>query len=206
MTRVILIDDHEIFRLGLTAILEQNADIKVVDQVSSGTDAMSRIADCKPDVALIDYSLPGLTGLDLLSLLKAQYKNLKVILLTASTSESILARAISEGCDGLILKQEPAEQIGEAIRKIQAGERFISQQVKPLVSRFDRLLALTPREQQVLQMIASGYRSKEIAAKLGLSLKTVDSHRTNLMRKLDLHSLVDIVELANKTGLVDHSI
>ncbi len=206
MIRVLLVDDHEIFRLGLKAVLEKDASIKVVGQLASGAESIDQIARLQPGLLVLDYSLPGLSGLDVLSLVKRRYPEIKVILLTASTSESILSRAIGEGVDGLILKQEPADEVRVAIGKVQGGERYISAGVKPLIARFDKLLALTRREQQVLQMIAAGYRNKEIAEKLELSPKTVDSHRTNLMRKLDLHSLVDIVDLANSAGLIDRSI
>ena len=206
MIRVLLVDDHEIFRLGLKAVLEKDASIKVVGQLASGAESIDQIARLQPGLLVLDYSLPGLSGLDVLSLVKRRYPEIKVILLTASTSESILSRAIGEGVDGLILKQEPADEVRVAIGKVQSGERYISAGVKPLIARFDKLLVLTRREQQVLQMIAAGYRNKEIAEKLELSPKTVDSHRTNLMRKLDLHSLVDIVDLANSAGLIDRSI
>lgn len=206
MVRVLLIDDHEIFRLGLRSLFNASGGIEIVSEADNGADGLARLRQTPADIVVLDYAMPGITGLDVLQKIRRQAPETRLILLTASSSESVLAEALDEGVEGILLKQDGGEALVKAIRRVSAGGRYISPMIQPIVERVHALSRLTKRERQVLRMIAGGYRNREIGETLSISMKTVDSHRTNLMRKLDLHSLIDVVEFANKTGLLDPSI
>lgn len=205
MLNVILIDDHEIFRIGLRALLEA-ADITISGEAADGEAGLKLILEQPPDVVILDYSMPGLSGLDIINSVRQRSPNVKVVLLTASMSESVLAEALNSGAHGLILKKDSSEEIVQALLAVARGELTVSSSIEPLVGRFDILSELTKRERQVLRMIAKGYRNREIGEVLNVSVKTIDTHRTNLMRKLNLHNLVEVVDFANKIGLNSHYI
>ena len=204
--KVVLIDDHEIFRLGLRALLEAEPGIEVIGEAGSGEQGLDVVATTAPDIVVLDYSMPGLSGLEILARLRRQHPALGIIFLTASRSEAVLSEALQAGAQGIILKQDAGSQLVQAILSVARGEQLISSSSEPLVGRHDALADLTKRERQVLRLIANGYRNREISEALSISLKTVDTHRTNLMRKLNLHNLVDLVDFANQIGLVDSSI
>lgn len=204
--KIVIVDDHEIFRLGLRALLEAEQGFEVIGEAEDGKTGLKVIAETLPDIVILDYSMPGLSGLEIMQMLRQKFPQVKVILLTATKSESILSEALNTGANGLILKKDTSNQLVQAVESVLHGEQIISTSIIPLVKRFDMLSELTNRERQVLRMIANGYRNREISEALSVALKTVDTHRTNLMRKLDLHSLADLIELANEAGLNDPSI
>ncbi len=197
---VIVIDDHEIFRLGLRTLLEA-ADIEVLGEAANGEAGLKLVLEISPDAVILDYAMPGISGLDIINSIKQRRPKIKLILLTASISESVLAEALNSGAHGLILKKDSSEELVKALQSISQGEQVVSTNIAPLVNRFNILSELTKRERQVLRMIAKGYRNREICDVLNVSIKTIDTHRTNLMRKLNLHNLVEVVEFANKIGL-----
>lgn len=204
--KVVIIDDHEIFRIGLRALLGVAPHIEIVGEAGDTETGLQIIQQHIPDVVILDYSMPGTSGLELFARIREQFPEIKVIILTASMSESVLAEALQAGANGVILKQDTSGQLVSAVDAVFRGKQKLSSSIAPLMSRVDALANLTLRERQVLRMIANGYRNREIAEELNIALKTVDTHRTNLMRKLNLHSLVDVVEFANKMGILDSSI
>lgn len=204
--KIVLIDDHQIFRLGLRSLLEAEADIEIVGEAENGNQGLDVVNKTNPDVVVLDYSMPGISGLELLTSIKRAHPDVRVILLTASKSESVLSEALKSGADGVILKQDTSNQLVQAVETVFKGEQIISSSIVPLVKRHDALADLTKRERQVLRLIALGFRNREISEELNISKKTVDTHRTNLMRKLNLHNLVDVVDFANKIGIIDSSI
>lgn len=204
--KVVLIDDHQIFRLGLRSLLEAEADIEIIGEAENGDQGLDVVNETNPDVVVLDYSMPGISGLELLTTIKRAHPDIRVILLTASKSESVLSEALKSGADGVILKQDTSNQLVQAVETVFRGEQIISSSIVPLVKRHDALADLTKRERQVLRLIALGFRNREISEELDISMKTVDTHRTNLMRKLNLHNLVDVVDFANKIGIIDSSI
>lgn len=204
--KVVLIDDHEIFRMGLRSLLATESHIEIVGEAEEAEGGLQLIAASSPDVVILDYSMPGMSGLELFGTIKRKFAEIKVIILTASMSESVLAEALNAGANGVILKQDTGEQLVHALETVQKGEQVLSTSIAPLMQRVDALAELTQRERQVLRMIANGYRNREISEELNIAMKTVDTHRTNLMRKLKLHNLVDVVEFANKMGIIDSSI
>lgn len=204
--RVVLIDDHEIFRLGLRSLLEGESDIEIVGEADSGEAGLSIVAETCPDVVLLDYSMPGVSGLEILVTLRHRYPNVRVILLTATKAESVLTEALASDAHAVVLKQDASSQLVRAVLSAFKGDRLVSSSIESLIGRSELLSELTKRERQVMRLIAHGYRNREIGEELNISLKTVDTHRTNLMRKLDLHNLVDLVELANRSGVLDSTI
>lgn len=204
--KIVLIDDHEIYRIGLRSLLQAEPNFEIVGEAANSEEGLETIEAVQPDVVVVDYAMPGITGLEVLDKIRKKYPNIRVIMLTASKSESVLAEALESGAHGVILKQDTSNQLVQAVETVYRGEQIISTSIIPLVKRFDALKDLTKRERQILRMIANGYRNREISEELNISIKTVDSHRTNLMRKLNLHNLVDVVEFANKSGLIDTSI
>jgi DNA-binding NarL/FixJ family response regulator len=206
MLRIALIDDHEIFRVGLRALLGSARDVEIVAEASDAASAIKIIRDHQPNLVILDYSMPGLTGLEVMQTIKERYSGVRVILLTASRSEAVVSEALAKGVQAVVMKQDASDELLQAIRHIDKQDAYLSKSVAALAERHDNLASLTQREKQVLRMVAQGYRNREIAESLHISLKTVDTHRTNLMRKLNLHSLVELVDLANKTGFVDSTI
>ncbi|MEQ8955934.1 MAG: response regulator transcription factor [Gammaproteobacteria bacterium] len=204
--RVLLIDDHEIFRLGLRTLLESEEGMEVVGEAGDGESGIALIAATRPDVVVLDYAMPGVSGLEILDRIKQQSPGVRVVMLTASRSEAVLSEALGSGADGVVLKKDASTELVQALETALDAEQTVSTGIAPLVQRQDALAQLTRRERQVLRMIVQGYRNREISEQLNVSLKTVDSHRTNLMRKLDIHNLVDLVAFANQAGLSDDSI
>ncbi|MBL4574109.1 MAG: response regulator transcription factor [Gammaproteobacteria bacterium] len=204
--KIVLIDDHEIFRLGLRALLEAEPTFEIVGEASNGNEGFKVVVESSPDVVVLDYSMPGVSGLEVLSQLRSRFKDLRIILLTASKSESVLSEALAAGAHGVVLKQDSSSQLIQAIEAVSRGEQIISTSIVPLIKRFNAMSDLTKRERQVLRMITNGYRNREISDELNISMKTVDTHRTNLMRKLNLHNVVDVIEFANKIGILDSTI
>jgi two-component system response regulator NreC len=206
MLKIVLIDDHEIFRLGLRSLLQAEPEIEIVGEAASGEEGLQVVGTTSPDLVVLDYAMPGISGLEITATLRKKHPSIRIIMLTASSSESVLSEALEFGAHGIMLKQDASAQLVEAIRTVCNDEKMISSSILPLLEKTSALKKLTKRERQVLRMIASGYRNREISEELNISLKTVDSHRTNLMRKLDLHRLVDVVEFANKIGILDPTI
>lgn len=204
--KIVLIDDHEIFRLGLRALLDSQADVEIVGEAGSGSEGFKVIADTEPDVVLLDFAMPDISGIEILSTLRHRYPELYVILLTASKAEFVLSEALAAGAHAVVLKQDASGELVQALGEVQSGEQFLSKSISPLVQRAQALSILTKREKQVLRLIAHGRRNREIAEELNVSMKTVDTHRTNLMRKLDLHNLVDVVDFANQVAILDTTI
>ena len=206
MFKVVLIDDHEIFRLGLRSLLQAEPEIEIVGEAATGEEGLQVVHATQPDIVVLDYAMPGLSGLEITATLRKKHPEIRIILLTASRSESVLSEALDFGAHGVILKQDASSQLVEAVQTVCNDEKMISSGILPLLEKASALKELTKRERQILRMIASGYRNREISEELSISIKTVDSHRTNLMRKLDLHNLVDVVEFANETGILDSTI
>lgn len=205
--RVLLADDHCLVRQGLRALLER-AGFEVIGEASDGTEAVRLAQAHTPHVAVLDLTMPNLNGLEAArQILHSSEGKTTVILLTMHTAEHHVAAALRAGVRGYLLKTAAAEDLVHAIREVARGQVFLS----PEVSRFvvEGYLTgasvsdpLAPREREVLQLIAEGKTSKEIAEKLGLTVKTAESYRTNIMEKLDIHETAGLVRYAIRRGLI----
>lgn len=205
--RILLADDHEIFRQGLRALLERGG-FTVVAEAADGHAAIQMAAQLTPDVAVVDLAMPLLNGLDAAREIVRVSSRTRTILLTMHAEDPYVAKALQAGIRGYVLKSQAAEDLIQAIREVSRGAVYLSPGVSEsvveayLAKRDLPLDPLTPRERQVLQLIAEGKTTKEVAAMLGVSVKTAESHRMRIMTKLNIHETAGLVRYAIREGLV----
>ncbi len=207
MIKVIIADDHAIFRQGLSGLLQSKEGIVVTGEAADGDEALRLIYETKPDIAILDISMPGPGSIEIIKEIRKKGLNTRVILLTMHTNPLMVEQFMKAGVSGYIPKDNAFSDLLYAIQTVASGGKFIS----PSITRevFDEQGSgqevqgiLTNRECEVLQLIASGLTNKQIADKLLISLKTVETHRTRIMQKLDLHTTADLTRYAIKAGLV----
>jgi len=211
MIKVLIADDHSIVRAGLRRIVEESGDMEVIAEASDGRGALLQVQKEKPDVAVIDISMPGLDGLEVTAQLHAGYPKLPVIILTMHEEEQYVIRAIEAGAMGYITKRSAPEQLVNAIRKVYAGSRYLSAEATDLLAlRVARgsqgqspLDSLSTRELQVLRRLAMGHTNREIASAYGISIKTVDTYRFRLLKKLNLRNNAELSRFAIQNRLVE---
>ena len=201
--RILLADDHATVREGLGMVLNAQPDMQVVATASEGQTAIAEAERIKPDVIIMDISMPGMNGLDATAQLMKRIPAARVLTLTRHNDHSYLRQLMTAGAAGYVLKQSPAETLLNAVRTVAGGRTFVDEAIKvPAAAEDDPILTREPsrpmsrREIEVMRMIAWGATNKEIAQKLGLSVKTVEAHKANGMRKLGMRSRVDIVRYA----------
>lgn len=206
--RIVLIDDHQIFREGLQSLLSVHEDISVIGQASDGREGLTLIQDTQPDLAVVDIHLPESSGLEILKAVRHQKLATKIILLTSDRKAADAATAIELGVDGYVLKDDAFEDLEMSIRSAIQGKPYISPTIASLIITQQRttihdLKQLSQREREVLTFIADGMTNKEIASQMSISVNTVRTHRARLMDKLDLHTTGELVRYALDRGLVD---
>lgn len=209
--KVFIADDHSIVRAGLRRIVEESGDMEVIAEASDGKEALLQIQKEQPDVAVIDISMPGLDGLEVTARLQADYPKLPVIILTMHEEEQYVIRAIEAGAMGYITKRSAPEQLVNAIRKVHEGSRYLSAEATDLLAlRVARgaqgqspLDSLSTRELQVLRRLAMGHTNREIASAYGISIKTVDTYRFRLLKKLNLRNNAELSRFAIQNRLVE---
>jgi DNA-binding NarL/FixJ family response regulator len=209
--RVFLADDHTLVRAGIRGLLVGLPGIEVVGEAGDGQEALRLAEALRPDVVLLDVGMPGLNGLEVAGRLATLDPAIRVVILSMHLSEEYVLRALRAGCAGYLLKASAVSELELAVRAVAAGETYLSPAVsRPVVDDYvrrtggatDPLEALTPRQREVLQLVAEGNSSKEIAHRLGLSPKTVETHRAQLMERLGLHDVSGLVRFAVRVGLV----
>lgn len=212
---VLIADDHEVVRDGIKELLRRQPDIEIAGEASNGKEAIERARELHPDVVLLDISMPELSGLEAINIIRQVTPPPAVVVLTMYDKDAYLKQLFLAGAKGFVLKASPSREIVDAIRAAYRGEMYLSTKLQEKVvsgylkaspptcissSRYD---LLTEREQQVFRLIAQGNTSKDIADFLSISLKTVEKHRAHIMQKLGLHDRVDLVKYAIKIGLMD---
>jgi DNA-binding NarL/FixJ family response regulator len=209
--RVLLCDDHPLFREGLRAILRDQSGFEVVGEARNGLEAVEMAKRLRPDVILMDIDMPEITGLIATQRIVESRVPSKVLILSLYDDEDLIAGCLDAGAAGYVLKDGPTSQLLFAIEAVHRGERYMSPRALSAVvehareggkgtgTRWD---LLTDREREVLKLLADGYSSKDLAARLGLSAKTVDAHKYNLMKKLAIHNRADLVKYAIRKKLV----
>ncbi|MDD5641373.1 MAG: response regulator transcription factor [Syntrophales bacterium] len=197
---IVLADDHVIFRRGIRKIIQEVDDFEVVGEAGDGLELLELLKITRPDLIILDISMPNLRGLEATEEIKRQYPQVKVLLLTMHKKKSFVQLGLKAGANGFLLKEDADSELFRAIETIRKGNLYLS----PLLANIMRDLALvepeteklTRREREVLKLLAEGKKSREIAALLYISLPTVRAHRYSIMRKLDLKSLVDLIKYA----------
>jgi len=211
MIRVLLADDHSIVRAGLARIIEESGDIQVVAEASDGREAIRKAMETAVDVAVVDISMPGLDGLEVITQLQALNPKLPVLVLTMHEEEQYVIRVFSAGAMGYITKRSAPEQLVTAIRKVHGGSRYLSDSAAELLALHvakgtpgrSLLDSLSNREIQVLRRLAMGQTTREIAEAYNISTKTVDTYRFRLLRKLNLRNNTELSRFAIQNGLVE---
>ena len=209
--RILICDDHKLFCEGIKAILRNEESLEIVGEAHDGRTAVDRVKELRPDLVLMDIAMPDLSGFEATRRLREAEPKIKVLMLTMHDEEELVARCLEAGAAGYIMKDAPASQLLYAIEMVQKGERYLSPTVlrkvvagyvrnsqRPMTS-YDRLSA---REREILQLLAEGLSVKEIAARLNLSVKTVDVHKYNLMRKIDVHDRAELIKYAIQKRLI----
>jgi DNA-binding NarL/FixJ family response regulator len=213
MIRVILVEDHALVRAGLRALLERAGDIHVLGEASNGQEGVEMTKSLKPDVVIMDIMMPRLNGIQAAEHIQNLKLPANVLLLSMYSEEGLVHQALQSGAKGYVLKTSVSEELLEAVRIVARGETYLSTAVStilvesafhPSTSQSNNPLDnLSPREKEILQLIAEEYTSIEIANLLTISEKTVEKHRANLMEKLHVRNLAGVVRLAIKYGLID---
>jgi len=200
MITVVLADDHVIFREGLRTLLSFQSDIKIIGEAGDGNAALAMIMAKTPDVAVIDISMPEMNGIKVVE----EAKGLKTafIMLTMHGDALMASRALSSGATGYILKEDAFEELAEAIKEVNAGRQYVSPSVSMCLQSLVERPALTERETEILKLVARGRNNREISDLLFISMKTVGTHRANIMKKLNLHKATDLARYAVEIGLL----
>jgi DNA-binding NarL/FixJ family response regulator len=213
MIRILLADDHAVMRHGLKLLLEQQEDFRVVGEAGDGREAL-QLAEClEPDVAVLDITMPHLNGVEAARQIRAKLPGTAVVILSMHADETYVLRALKAGARGYLLKESPEADFLKAIRSVTEGKAFFS----PLVSRLlvedyvrqlrakdveDSYELLSDREREILQLLAEGNTNKEVAHMLHLSPYTVETHRSNILEKLNIHSVAELILYAVRKGLI----
>jgi DNA-binding NarL/FixJ family response regulator len=207
--RIVLADDHPIFREGVRSLLSSLPGVDVVAEVDDGASAVEAARDQKPDVVLLDVSMPGMNGLDATLRITAEAPNAKVLCLSMHSDRRFVDAALRSGARGYLLKDCALDELVSAIHAVVAGQIYVSSRLADAVlagyrakdGELSAIDLLTPREREVLQLLAEGHSAQEIAARLHVSVKTVGTHREHLMQKLGTHSLAGLTKFAIREGL-----
>lgn len=215
MTDIVLADDHDLVRQGVKALLEAEPDLKLVGETADGLQVLGLVEKLRPQVLVLDLKMPGLNGLDVCKQVTEKVPGTKVIMLSMYADEAYVVQALRNGAAAYVLKESRANDILEAVREVTAGRRYLSPPLseksvesylqKAASARMDPYETLSPRERQVLQLAAEGNSNPEISEKLGISPRTVETHRANLMKKLSMRGQTDLIRFALKRGMVPDS-
>jgi len=211
--RILLTDDHTLFRQGIRTLLSAESDLEIVGEAANGAEAVEKVTEFRPDVVLMDIGMPGLSSFEATRQIKKLRPDTKILFLTMYDDEDYLVQCMEVGASGYVLKDSPAQQLLAALRDVYRGgsylsPRMLSQLVDDFRSRIKtahrqpRFATLTAREKEILKLLAEGQSVKEIAADLNLSVKTVEAHKFNLMRKLDIHNKAHLVQYAIQKKII----
>ncbi len=205
MIKLILADDHKLFREGLRSILEDASDIQIIDEVANGIALIRSLREHKPDVIILDISMPDISGIEASRLILKEYPCMKILILSMHREESFIRSAIEAGAMGYLPKETDHNELIEAIRIIHEGGNYYNKDISnKLINSYlnKEKQSLTPRETEIVGLVCEGITNKEIADKLSISVRTVDCHKNNILQKLDLRSTVDLVKYAIKHQLI----
>lgn len=214
--KILIADDHTLFRECLRAMLNSEQDLEVVGEAQDATEALNKVSKLLPDIVLMDISMPGLSSIEATQQIRKTHPETKVLFITMYDDQEYIVRCLKADAAGYVLKDTPSRQLVSAIREVIRGGQYVSPLAlkkvigdylghghnlqKQLVSNYN---SLTVREKEVLKLLAEGLSNKGVAVKLGISIKTADVHKSNLMRKLDIHTRSELVKYAIRNKLID---
>ena len=211
--KVLLAEDHTIVRKGIRSLLDAETDIEVVGEAENGREAIEKVESLAPDIVVMDNTMPVLNGLEATRQIKKRFPNVEILILTMHTNEEYVFQTLQAGASGYLVKQTAPKELISAIQALNQGDFYLSPTIsKTVIEEYlrqprtatvtDSYDKLTDREREVLQLIAEGHSNKDIADQLHISLKTVGVHRVNLMNKLDIHSVTELVKYALRKGVI----
>jgi two-component system, NarL family, nitrate/nitrite response regulator NarL len=208
--KVLLADDHPVVRKGLQSLLSRQSNLKVVGEACDGDEALRKTRELKPDVVLMDISMPGMNGLAVTEVLRKELSQIKVLIISVHNNKDYIFRVIRAGAHGYVSKEAPPEEVVRAIESVYDDEPFFSEDIaRAALNEFISsggkkapFAELTSRERQVLVSIAEGQSNKEIATKLGIGVRTIETHRERIMRRLGIHSVAGLTKYAIANGLI----
>jgi two-component system nitrate/nitrite response regulator NarL len=211
--RVLLADDHPVVRKGIRSWLSGVENLEVVDEAVNGQEAIAKVKEHNPDVVLMDVDMPKLNGLEATKLIRKDCPNTKVLILSMHTNKTVVLQIIQSGAHGYVLKDAPPADVLRAIESVDSGEPFFSPDINQIVlnqylaetgaEQAPTAVKLTNRERQVLAMIAEGQSNKDMASKMGVGVRTVETHRERMMAKLNIHSVAGLTKFAIANGIVN---
>jgi len=214
--RILIADDHSIVRQGLRALFQSVPEFSIIGEAANGEELVDLAASLQPDVVIVDISMPAMNGIEATRILKENNSGARILILTIHEEEEYVSQMIRAGADGYVLKDADKDELFMAVRAVAAGGRFFSPGISKLIidefvkqardpyaARLPSSQLLTRRESEIVRYIAQGLTSKKIAEKLFLSVRTVNTHRTNLMQKLKIHDTAGLVRYAIQNGMVD---
>ena len=211
--RILVADDHEVVRRGVCALLEGHAGFEVCDEAVDGREAVEKAKRSLPDVVILDIGMPGLNGFDAARQIRSVSPDSEVLILTMHESEQVIREVLAAGARGYVLKSDAGRDLITAVEALSRHKTFFTSRVAEMVLQKylegnpelvkSETTSLTPREREVVQLVAEGRTNKEVATTLNISVKTAETHRTNIMRKLDCHSLSELVRYAIRNKIID---
>ncbi|MGZ2372002.1 response regulator [Ancylomarina sp. YFZ004] len=215
MQTILLVDDHEIIIDGIKAMLEKEKDIKIVGEANNGIEAIEKVQSLKPDIVLMDISMPELNGIEATKSIKKEYQDTKILMLTQHESKEYVLQVMKAGADGYLLKNSKKEELLNAINAVTSGKKHLGNRISALM--LDEILDdsvkdndnekpeqnLTKREIEIIKLLANDLSNHQVSDELNISLRTVETHRRNLMQKLNLKSAVALVRFAIKHNMID---
>jgi len=212
MTTIVLADDHHVVRQGLRALLEAEPDFQVIGEAGDGLEALQQVEQLRPNVLVLDLMMPGLNGLEVTRQISKHAYQTRVVILSMYANEAYVLEALGNGASAYVMKDSSSADLVLAVREVALGRRYLSPplsdraievyQAKAKAATLDKYDTLTTREREVLQLTAEGHTSAEIATRLGISSRTAETHRSNLMHKLDLHTQADLIRYALRRGII----
>jgi DNA-binding NarL/FixJ family response regulator len=211
--RILIAEDHTLLRAGLQALLSQDPDLEIVGETDNGRDAVRALGAARPDLVMMDLSMPGMNGIEAIREIKRRDAGIRVLVVTMHKSDEYIHESLKAGADGYLLKDATHAELRVAVRSVLNGKTYLSPDISgKVINRYlgaggaaggaSAWESLTHREKEVLKLVAEGHKNKFIAGYLSLSVKTVEKHRSNLMKKLDLHNAAGLTAYAIEKGLV----
>jgi RNA polymerase sigma factor (sigma-70 family) len=211
--KVLLVEDHIVVRQGIKALLSDESYLEIVGEADNGREALNLVGELQPDVVLMDISMPGLNGIEATRQIGQLYPNIKIVILSMHATEEYVFQVLQAGASGYVLKQSDSSEVITAIRAALSGGSFLSPPISRAViedyvrraevrGQREDLNLLTSREREVLQLLAEGLPNREIAKQLNISVKTVETHRSNMMNKLEVNNKTELIRYAYRKGLV----